>query len=671
MSGPLELPKVQVPVESRSSVRRRARSRGQMVGAAIVLALSGLSARGAWLCIEPNDRVMHLGSMQRYDQVTLRARRGEILDREGRRLATSVDTPTVAVDPAVIAEKPEQIDELAQTLSNILDMPVAEIAEKLRRPGRYVKLAARVHPKIAAEIDALDVAGLWTHRDPHRYYPEETLASQVVGFVDATGAGRSGLEQALDDSLRGGSVVVQRRRDRKGLDVDRPAAVDLSANQGMDVHTTLDRQIQHIAEDALMDIVTESQPVSASAVVIDVATGDILALANVPEFNPNAMPDDAEPRKNHIVADAIEPGSVFKPFTISAALETGTVTPDTKIDCESGYYQIGRAHIRDDHPHGILTIGEVMKYSSNIGVAKMAFKMGAEMFIPYLHKFGFGEASGFVLPERRGRIRDPRTIKPIELATTAFGQGTTATPLQLAMGIAAIGNGGVRMKPRLVTEIVDAYGVPDFVQKPQPAERAISIDTAAKVLAMLGMVTEDGGTGTRARVEGYRVGGKTGTAQKVKDGRYSDARISSFVGLIPIDHPVLAIVVIVDEPTIGSKYGGIAAGPAWAKIAGESMRHLGIAPDPALMSPAHASAVAAATPVADLPAVPSAPVEVAWTGGAWSLPDLRGQTLRDVLAGLQGSGIDLQIYGSGVAIAQDPPPGTPVPPGQKISVTFQ
>lgn len=416
MSGPLELPKVQVPVESRSSVRRRARSRGQMVGAAIVLALSGLSARGAWLCIEPNDRVMHLGSMQRYDQVTLRARRGEILDREGRRLATSVDTPTVAVDPAVIAEKPEQIDELAQTLSNILDMPVAEIAEKLRRPGRYVKLAARVHPKIAAKIDALDVAGLWTHRDPHRYYPEETLASQVVGFVDATGAGRSGLEQALDDSLRGGSVVVQRRRDRKGLDVDRPAAVDLSANQGMDVHTTLDRQIQHIAEDALMDIVTESQPVSASAVVIDVATGDILALANVPEFNPNAMPDDAEPRKNHIVADAIEPGSVFKPFTISAALETGTVTPDTKIDCESGYYQIGRAHIRDDHPHGILTIGEVMKYSSNIGVAKMAFKMGVRRSFRTCTNSGSARPAASCCPngavESEIRARSSRSSSP-------------------------------------------------------------------------------------------------------------------------------------------------------------------------------------------------------------------------------------------------------------------
>lgn len=671
MSGPLELPKVAIPVESRSSVRRRARARGQLVGAGIVLALSGLCARGAWLCIEPNDRVMHLGSMQRYDQVTLRARRGEILDRDGHRLATSVDTPTVAVDPMVLAEKPEQIDELAQTLSNILDMPAAELAEKMRRPGRYIKLAARVHPKVAAEIDAMDVAGLWTHRDPHRYYPEETLASQVVGFVDANGSGRSGLEQALDDNLRGGSLVVQRRRDRKGLDVDRPAAVDLSANQGMDVHTTIDRQIQHIAEDALMDIVQQSRPVSTSAAVVDVATGDVLALANMPEFNPNAMPEDPEPRKNHIVADAIEPGSVFKPFTISAALEEGVVTPDTKIDCESGYYQIGRSHIRDDHPHGVLTIGEVMKYSSNIGVTKLAFKMGAEKFIPYLHKFGFGEASGFILPERRGRIRDPRTIKPIELATTAFGQGTTATPLQLAMGLAAIGNGGVRMKARLVSEIVDAYGVPEFVQKPQPAERVISVDTASKVLAMLGMVTEDGGTGTRARVDGYKVGGKTGTAQKVKDGRYSDARISSFVGLIPIAHPVLAIVVIVDEPTIGSKYGGIAAAPAWAKIAGESMRHLGIAPDPELMPKPNAKVPATTPAVADLPPVPKAPVEVAWTGGAWTLPDLRGETLRDVLAGLQGSGIALQIYGSGVAIAQDPPAGTSVPPGQRISVTFQ
>lgn len=676
----LELPKVSAPVEARSHVRGRARGRAGFVGVLLGLALTGIAARGALLCLRPDPQTIRDGAMMRYDQVTLRAARGEILDREGRRLATSVDTPSVAVDPFVLKDQtPEQIDALAQKVADILDVPQAEIAERMRRPGRYVKLATRIHPAVAAKIDALNEPAIWTHRDPHRYYPEENLASQVVGFVDAGGSGRSGLEQALDSQLRGGSVVVQRRRDRKGLDVDRPAAVGLAANQGLDVHTTLDRRIQHIAEEALRDVVTVSAPVSASVVVVDVKTGDILALANVPEFNPNAMPEDPNPRKNHIVVDAIEPGSIFKPFTIAAAVDLGIVTPDDKVDCEGGYYQIGRARIRDDHPHGMITVGEVMKYSSNIGVAKLAFRMGAESFVSYLHAFGFGEATGIPLPgERRGRIRDPKTIKPIELATTAFGQGTTATPLQLAMGIATLGNGGVRMKPRLVTSIEDAYGVPDYVQRPQIAQRAISEITAAKTLAMMSLVTEAGGTGTRARVDGYKVAGKTGTAQKVKDGRYSEARISSFVGLVPADNPVLAIAVIVDEPTIGSKYGGTVAGPAFARIAGESLRHLGVPQDPALIETKAGKALAASVQLAEdeagLPAVEAAadePLDVPWDGGAWTVPDLSGASLRDVLASLEGTGVRIEMRGSGVVISQTPEAGLSVAPGGQVSVVLQ
>ncbi len=668
MSTAIEIPRVEVPVETRSSVRRRARGRARIIGAALVLALSGLAARGAQLCVEPSDRVIHAGSMLRYDQVTLRARRGEILDRNGRRLAFSVETPTVAVDPQLIAElPPDEVDSIAAKLSDILGMPKSDVLERMQRSGRYVKLASKVHPKVAAQVDDLHVEALWTHRDPQRYYPEENLASQVVGFVDASGNGRAGLEQALDDELRGGTVIVSRRRDRKGLDVDRPAAVALDANQGMDVHTTIDRQIQHITEEALLEIVTLSAPVSASAVVVDIKTGDILAIANVPEFNPNAMPEDSEPRKNHIVVDAIEPGSIFKPFTIAAAVELGLTSPDEKIDCEGGSWAVGRSRIHDDHPHGVVTLTEVMKYSSNIGVAKLAFRMGADAFLPYLHAFGFGQLSGVPLPgERRGRVRDAKTIRPIELATTAFGQGTTATPLQLAMGIATLGNEGVRMKPRLVTRIDDAYGVPERIQKPTPVERAISIETARQTVAMMATVTEDGGTGTRARVPGYLVAGKTGTAQKVKDGHYSDARISSFVGLIPADHPVLAIAVIVDEPTIGSKYGGLAAAPAWAKIAEKSLRYLGVDPDPALLVEKPVDDMVA---VEDLPAVES--LDLAWDGDAWGVPDFRGRPVRDVLVALKGSGLAVEMFGSGEAIAQDPPAGTPLTPGQKISITFQ
>ncbi len=666
MSRNLELPPVEIQVESRALVRDRARGRSKLVGAMVGLALVAIGCRGVLLCVRPAQQVIDVGMVQRYDQVVLRAARGEILDREGRRLATSVDTPTVAVDPEMI--KADEVDSLAASLARILDLPVEEVREKMLRKGRYVKVAARVHPAIAAEVQRLGHHAVWTHSDPRRYYPEETLGSQVIGFVDAGGHGRAGLEQYLDEQLRGGSIVVQRRRDQLGLDVDRPATWGNTTNHGLNVHTTLDRQIQHAADEALATVMLESAPLSVSAVVVDVRTGDILAMANAPEFNPNARSEeDVASRKNHIVMDAIEPGSIFKPFTIAAAVEEGIVTPDSIIDCEGGQYYFNGGDVGDDHPKGLLTVTEIMKYSSNIGVTKLAFQLGAHTFIDYLHKFGFGERTGVPLyGERRGMIRNPDKIRPIELANTSFGQGATASPLQMAMAIAALGNDGIRMRPRLVSRVEAVDGVAEVRHEPQEVMRAVSVETAQKTVAMMQTVTETGGTGTRGRVPGFRVAGKTGTAQKVKNGVYSEARISSFVGLIPAEDPVLAIVVIVDEPTQGSKYGGIAAAPAFAHIAKRSMQILGISPDPVLL------AEEKKVPVAELPrSTPREPVRLTWAGDAWSVPDFSGRSVRDVLVGLEGSGLRVEFEGSGVAIAQKPDPGEHLAPGQSVSVVFQ
>jgi cell division protein FtsI (penicillin-binding protein 3) len=675
----LYVPPVEHPPEPKNVVRQRARDRARLLGGLLVVVLTSIAGRGTWLALRPVDRVVERGNELRYDEIVMPADRGEVFDRNGRRMAVTVDTPSIAVDPSLIPA--ERRDDLATTLSGILDRPRDEILEKLLRKGsgadaapgsaHYAKLASLVHPSVAAKIEDLHEPAVWSHRDPHRYYPEETLGSQLLGFVDASGKGQVGVEEALDSELRGGTFVVQRRRDRKGIDVDRPAAVDRLANHGRDLHLTIDRQIQHIAEQALAGVVTVSAPVATSALVVDVKTGDVLAMANYPTFNPNNVGDVPDGRKNHIVADAIEPGSVFKPFTMAAALEEKLVTPESKIDCESGLWVIGRSRIRDDHPHGVVPLAEVMKYSSNIGSAKLAFKVGAKKFIDYLHGFGFGSRTGIPLPgERLGRIRDPELIKPIELATTAFGQGTTATPLQLAMGIAAIANDGVRMKPRLVSHVVDAHGVTEWAQPPTPVARPISAETAQIVRDQMVLVTEDGGTGTRARVAGYKVGGKTGTAQKVKGGRYSEARISSFVGFIPADDPVLTIVVIVDEPTQGSKYGGIAAAPAWSQIAEQSLRYLGVQPNPELLAeakPAKPKALVAAPPTT----TPAEPLHLAWDGGGWNMPDLKGRPMREVLAGLQGSGLRLDLHGSGRAVSQQPPVGARIPPGSEISVVFQ
>ncbi len=667
MADRLQLPPIAPVIEPEDLVRLRAQGRIKLVAALLVLLLAAVGARGIQLCVAPSERTLRAAAVQRWDTVTLRARRGEVLDRNGRRLATSVATPNVVVDPVRVS--PDEVDGLARRLSGMLEVPAAEIAEKMRRDSRYQRLAVRVHPATAAGIEDLDHPALWVEREARRYYPEETLGSQVLGFVDASGAGREGVEAALDRYLRGGSVLLQRRRDRRGMNVDDPTSA-ADTNVGMDIHLTLDRTIQRIAERALAGVVERSAPVAASAVVVDVKTGDILALANVPTYNPNELSEDAEPRRNHVVQDAIEAGSVFKPFTAAAAVEDGHVQPDSLVDCEGGAWYVGRARIRDDHPHGVVTLTEVIKYSSNIGSAKLALKMGPDRFLEYMRAFGFGGRTGVPLPgERSGVLRKAATIKPIELATTSYGQGVTSTPLQLAMALGALGNGGVRMKPRLVTRVEDTHGVPELVVEPEVARRVISEDTARKTVEMMVSVTEPGGTATRARVPGYRVAGKTGTAEKVKDGRYSSARIGSFIGLVPADDPLLAIVVSVDEPTQGSRYGGIVAAPAFAEIAGPALRYLGVPPDPTLLADqADAPAVAEVEPatggdVDDL--------RLTWDGAGWRLPDLEGRGIREVIRALQPAGLQLALQGTGRVIAQEPPVGSSVSPGSQVSLVLR
>jgi cell division protein FtsI (penicillin-binding protein 3) len=669
MADRLQLPPLEPEVEPDDLVRVRAEGRTKLVAGMLVVLLVLVGVRGVQLCLAPLDRTVRAAGVQRWDQVTLRARRGEVLDRNGRRLATSVATPNIVVDPARV--RPEEVDYLSKRLSRLLDVPADELADKMERDSRYQRLAMRVHPAVAAEVEALGHDALWAERSARRYYPEEQLASQVLGFVNSSGDGQAGLESALDDMLRGGEVLLQRRRDRRGLNVDDPTAWG-DQNVGMDVHLTLDRQIQRIAERALGGVEERSEPVAATAVVVDVRTGDVLALANIPTFNPNQLDDDPAPRRNHAVQDVVEAGSVLKPFTVAAAVEEGLVKGSTPIDCEGGLWRVGRTRIHDDHPHGVVSVSEVIKYSSNIGSAKLALRMGAHTFLDYLHDFGFAERTGIQLPgERKGFLRNPDTIKPIELATTSYGQGMTNTPLQLAMATAALANDGVRMKPRLVKRIEDLHGIPEYVQRPAVAKRVVSEATAREVTEMMVTVTEPGGTATRAQVPGYRVAAKTGTAQKVKDGRYSAARVASMMGFVPADDPAVAIVVVVDEPTKGSRYGGTVAGPAFQQIAAGTLRYLGIAPDPALLAE-EGQAVASVDEIEvepDLPTVP--PADLVWTGTGWTLPDLRGRPLREAVARLQPAGFALTVTGSGAVVEQQPPAGTPVPPGGEVALRLQ
>lgn len=659
------VPTVHRHIEPPERVMKRARNRSWFMASLFGIGLAAIGVRAGWLCVSPAPQTIALGSQQRWEQMTLEARRGSIYDRDGHRLVVSVDTPNVIVDPAFVPE--EDVEALSARVASILDLDPDTVATKMRQRGRrYAKLASKVHPKLANEVMQIKHKALFIESGQRRFYGEESLASHLTGYVDGRGKGVAGLEHSMNDVLRGSTVLLQRRRDRRGLDVERLSEVDRASSAGMDIHLTIDRNIQRATERALAGVEERHRPAATMAVVVDVKTGDILALANTPTYNPNAIGNDSSTRRNRVVMDAIEPGSVFKPFTVAAAVDAGKVATSTLVDCENGRWRVGRSRIGDDHPHGVITVSEVIKYSSNIGSAKMALQVGTAPFLAKMREFGFGERTGVELPgERSGYLRSADKIRPIELATTSYGQGATATVLQLAYATATLANGGVRMKPRLVTRVIDEDGVAALINEPEPWGRVVSEATARDVAAAMVTVTEPGGTATRARIPGYEVAGKTGTAWKVEGGKYTDARIGSFIGFVPADRPEVAIVVVVDDPQKGGSYGGVVAAPAFTEIATEAMRTLGVPPDSDYLHENDGELVATNLPAQVQPA------EQAHESGMWTLPDLEGATMRQALGSLEGTGLAVEVHGTGRLAAMEPPPGVDVFPGTKIKLTFQ
>jgi cell division protein FtsI (penicillin-binding protein 3) len=548
-----------------------------------------------------------------------------------------------------------------------LERPVVEMEEALASQSRYIRLTEGVHPKVVDELFDLGLGnkGLIIEENYRRYYPQGPLGAQLLGFLDASGAAVQGVERSLDEELSGGLRVSQHRVDSRGKVLELEIRDDRSI-QGHTIHTTLERAVQRAAERALSDVMERSAPSWATAVVVEVATGRVVAMASAPGFNPNLGGGDFEVMRNHAISDAIEPGSVFKPFTMAAALDLGVATAHEVLHTKSPYF-IGRVPIHDDHPHDRITVEEVVKFSSNIGAAQLAHRVGADALVQRFKAFGFGERTGIQASSESAGYRHPYgRLGPVELATISYGQGITATALQLAMATATLANDGVRMRPILVDHVEDSFGVVREEYLPMVVERVVSSETAAAVRRAMERVMESDGTGTRARVAGYRVGGKTGTAYKVKDRRYSKvARYATFVGFAPAEAPVYAMAVIVDEPTVGSRYGGPVAGPVFAQVMAAALLERGIAPDPLLLADEEA-----ALHVAEVLVEP-VPLRLTWMAGGWRLPDLTGRSMRDVLAGLQGAGLQLQIEGTGVLASQEPLPGRILAPGELVSLSFR
>lgn len=666
-------------------VRAGSTARVAFVGAMILVGYGVLLTKASALMLLPDDKLENQAAGQFEEAVVERGRRGDIRDRNGRLLATTVELQALHVDPSLLSGDGRR--RLAQALAEALGTEPVELQARLDRPGRRdVRLARSLTPDEIAALRALVAddrevrSSLFVREDSRRFYPGRDDAAALLGVVGNNGVGLAGLERTLDDELAGETVKYVQWRDRKGrrITMDRPMA-----EPGHDVILTIDRRIQRVTEAALEKARVDTGAAAAHAVVIDVETGDILAMATVPGLNPNDQANlDIGLLKNKAALDAIEPGSVFKPFVAAAALEHGIMTTTSTIDCERGAWTVGRKTIRDEHPMGVGTLAEVIKYSSNICAAKLALELGPERTLKVLSDFGFGRSTGLGIPgETRGLLRTAEGIRRIELATTAYGYGASASGVHLAAAAAALGNGGLRMQPRLVKEIRDRHG--DLVVRTEPEEdrRVVSEETADAVVEMMVAVTQPGGTGTKAAVPGYHVAGKTGTAKKLDGGTYSATeRIGSWVGIIPADDPVLAIAVMVDSPTIGPRFGGWTAGPAFREIAGDAMRILGVEPDPVLLAEAEAKARAKAglPPVREpedeslAELTPVVGPELRWTdAGALVTPDLSGLSLRDALVTLQGAGLAVQVAGSGRVVEQQPVAGTPLSPGGRVEVVLR
>ncbi len=606
-------------------------------------------------------------------QLVLRPRRGAITDRAGVLLAGSADAQSIYADPAVL-RKEDRAGKVLARVARELRLDAAQVHRKLAKGSRFVWIARRVSPQDEAAVARIvkdsHVRGIALVHETRRYYPKIELASQLLGFVGDDANGLEGIELALDDVLAGAPAKVPSLRDGAGKTVLAGAPSTGEEREGARVELTVDQGLQLVAERALAKAVTGSHALSGTAVALDPRTGEVLALASWPTFNPNA-PRVGSGMRNRAVADSFEPGSTVKTFSIAGALDRGALRPLDPVDCGNGSLAIG-AHVIHDHSAlGWTGASRVLAVSSNVGAARIAARLGRRGLADTFASFGFGERTGIGLPgEVRGQVPFPRS--DIAVATQSFGQGLTASPLQVTNAMAALANGGLLLRPAIVRRVVDpATGEVLDEARPQVIRRAVSEETAATLTHWLVGVVEDAqGTGKRARLDGWRVAGKTGTAQKadaVSGGYSADRRLASFVGFAPAEAPRIVVGVFVDEPKGDVIYGGEVAAPAFREIVEHAMKLFGVPPshaDQALVAaPEESAPIEAPGP----PAVEQASRRsVRSAAGSVAVPSLAGMPVRAAVHALEAADLSAEISGSGRVVEQTPAAGRSVMPGTRV-----
>ena len=645
------------------------RARIALLGVCVMCVAVVVVVRAFHLQIATGDRLREMAEGQHLRELRVSPRRGAIYDRHGAELAVSADVDSVYANPRRLKAMEQDPRTVARRIARILDVDPERLAKRLAADRYFVWIERRVTPNEATRIRGLDIPGVELTTESRRYYPNRHLAAHLVGFADIDGRGIEGIELAYEDQLRGSDRRVAAIRDRRGHVVFADDMEDDRSMQGQSVVLTIDKAIQHIAERELALGVRTFEARGGSVVVMDPSTGEILALANYPPFNPNEPSKHATAhRRNRAVVDRFEPGSTVKPFTMAAALAAGAVKPNQSINCENGVTRMGGRLLHDAHPYEWLTPTQVLAYSSNIGIAKIAQDLGKKDLYRTFRRFGFGEPTGLGVPgETAGILRHYRRWYEIDTATVSFGQGMSVTNVQLATAMSAIANGGRLMQPMLVRRMSDGHGATIEESKPRVRRQVVPRRVAKLVGQMLTAVTEPGGTAIEAAVDGYLVAGKTGTAQKadyVHGGYAKDKWLASFIGFAPAERPAVVISVVIDEPVI-AHYGGTVAGPVFRRIAEVTLRHMGIAPEgrQAVLAKKKEQQIA----VEAEPALEEEAVEK----GESAVPDVRSLPLRQAVIALHAESLVPEVKGSGVVVTQDPPPGKAVSHGAVVRIQLE
>ena len=551
---------------------------------ALLLVWGGLGVRLGFLHLGSNESLKERVRKMRTVEEQILVGRGRILDRNDQLLALDLPVQDICVDPSIVRSN-GQAKAVSAQLARVLQLPFDQVYSRVNKPGRKDEPVLRLaREELASQVAAMRMPGVFFRAKTTRYYPHGSLGCHALGFSNMEGVGSAGIEQRWDPYLKGRPGYRQSERDGIKREIYTHRTLEIAPQEGADVYLTLDLNIQYFAEKALDAAMTNFHPEAAWAIVEEVRTGAILAMASRPGYDLNDYnKTDAQTRLNRALGENFEPGSVFKVGVVAAAINEGLISTNDLFDCENGMWFYAGRPLRDFHPYGILDVTGILRKSSNIGAAKIAVMLGPERLYRYLSAYGLGRPTGLEVPGEESGILNPvDKWAKVDITRIAMGHSVAVTALQMLNILCCIGNDGFLMKNHVVRKVVDKNGVVLQENKPEALARPITERTAALMRQMLVEVTREGGTGAHAAIKGYNVAGKTGTAEKIKDGHYvKDSNISSFMGLVPAERPEIGIIVVLDNPLIpGTKLrtGGITAGPVFAQIAEPVVRYLDVRP---------------------------------------------------------------------------------------------